>query len=216
MFASILSLCPKAASHKHWHLGIGHAIIKRCIRKNVYLSGVARGGQRGERSPGATLGGRWNCPDRKNYRPTIWYIFVRDQRMFRISNSFLKKYVSLSLYVFCFVFVLLVTFENDRNLFWVYIWKFSGKKSGDGAPISLLAPGARHPRYAPGVPLYNLKQNIWSVTKFHLLMNKNIINILIITKARICHDGIWTRATRTQAIQDIRWTRQSALQLYAI
>ena len=35
-------------------------------------------------------------------------------------------------------------------------WKLSGKESGQGAPISLLAPGARHPRYAPGAVTFSI------------------------------------------------------------
>ena len=59
----------------------------------------------------------------------------------------------LVLFLFVCLFVCLsVTFENDQNLFWVYHCEnFLGKKSGQGAPISLLAKGARHARYPPVV-----------------------------------------------------------------
>ena len=54
-------------------------------------------------------------------------------------------------FFFFLSFFLLFTFENDLNLFWVnHFGKFFGKKLGKGAPISLLAPGARNPRYATG------------------------------------------------------------------
>ena len=105
----------------------------------MYLSsGVARGGQRGTRAPGATLGGRWNRPDRKDNRQTIWYILVRDQReKFRIINLFLRKWVYiLTLYV---LYGFLFTFENDPNLFWVYHFEnFLGKNQVKGRQFHFL------------------------------------------------------------------------------
>ena len=137
------------------------------------FSGVVRGGQRGACAPGATLGGCWNRPDiKKNNRPTIWcilYIVIREE--FRISNSFLKKWIHiLALYVlctwmktnwglffffvfffcFCFCFLFCLSFlKMTKICFGTTNLKVFWEKSEQGATISLLAPGARHPYYAP-------------------------------------------------------------------
>ena len=64
--------------------------------------------------------------------------------------------MGIYLHVFCFVLFcfFVVAFKNDPNLFWVYHFEqFLGKKSIQGAPISLVAPGASHPCYAPDLGL---------------------------------------------------------------